>query len=59
MFAAFADIWSFADNTDTTTAPKPERRAQPLLMGDLLTHRAGEPEFLIRWREDHDRIQND
>jgi hypothetical protein len=52
MIAAFADFWVRADAPDSATAPKPPRRSEPLLMGDILTARGGEPDFLIRWRRD-------
>ena len=54
MIAGFADFWLRPDAPDTTTAPNPPRRTEPLLMGDILTARCGEPDFLIRWRQERD-----
>ena len=57
MFAAIADHWVFpSERAEDTTAPPPKPRPQPLLMGDILMTRGGEPEFLRRWREDRDRL---
>ena len=54
MIAVLADFWPVS-----ATAPAPKPRTQPLLMGDILTARGGEPEFLIRWREDRSAIEKD
>lgn len=56
MFATLADVLmppAPAETTAKTTAPDPPpRRSGPLLMGDILAARGGEPEFLRLWRRD-------
>lgn len=55
MTATFAGFWALFDAPAAATAPPPRRRSGPVLMGDILVTRGGEPELLIRWREDRDR----
>ncbi|MDJ0629777.1 MAG: hypothetical protein QNJ44_16075 [Rhodobacter sp.] len=55
MLTAFAEFWTWPDTVETTSAPQPKPRPQPVLIGDILTTRGGEPELLRRWREDSDR----
>ncbi len=50
MFAAFADFWTGWDGPEVASAPEPKRVPAPLLIGDVVTSRGGEPEFLIQWR---------
>lgn len=54
MLATLADFFVLppVPETRTTPAPDPLPRSGPLLMGDILTTRGGEPELLLRWRED-------
>lgn len=59
MIAALSTFWPLPRTTRTATAPAPKPCAQPLLLGDILTARGGEPEFLIRWREDCDALDQD
>jgi hypothetical protein len=56
MIAALADFWPWPGAVST---PAPRPRTQPLLLGDILTARGGEPDFLIRWREDSDALGRD
>ncbi len=56
MSAALASIWTLFDAPVAKSAPPPRRRSGPVLMGDILVVRGDEPELLIRWREDRDRL---
>lgn len=51
MIATLADFWAHRPPA-AETGPRPPRRHAPVLMGDILVTRGGEPELLIRWRED-------
>jgi len=42
-------FWTAAPR-DTPRPVPPEKPRLPLLMGDILTQRGGEPELLIQWR---------
>lgn len=39
------------NQVDSPDAPRPRVAADWPLMGDILTHRAGWPEHLLRWRQ--------
>ncbi len=39
--------------------PAPRGRGSPVLMGDILSHRNGRPELLIRWEEERARGTRD
>ena len=54
MIAGFANVWTLW-SPPATTAPKPQRRHAPVLMGDILTSRGDVPDLLLRWREDRDK----
>ncbi|MDF0603483.1 hypothetical protein P1J78_22385 [Psychromarinibacter sp. C21-152] len=54
MLAALSDLFAPLPRAGTTAAPRPPRRTAPLLMGDILAARGGEPEFLIQWRAARD-----
>ena len=49
MEYALRATWSGEDGTETP-APRPRVAADWPLISDVLTHRAGVPEHLIRWR---------
>lgn len=49
MEHALRATWSVEDGAETP-APRPRVAADWPLISDVLTHRAGVPEHLIRWR---------
>ena len=58
MIAALTIFRVRPEVIDTALAPAPKPRSGPLLMGDIVMMRQGEPEFLIRWREDAERAND-
>ncbi len=59
MIASLSDIWMSLDRTDTAPAPRPKRRTSPVLIGDILTARGDRPEFLTRWKDDQQALNDD
>lgn len=57
MIATLSNVWDWVFEAEDAAATGPElpRRAPPVLMGDILISRGGEPELLRRWREDRAR----
>ena len=57
MLTMLADFWHTPIDTKSpdTFEPKPG----PVFIGDIISPRAGTTEFLVRWREDKDRLDQE